>query len=317
MIDIDDLSPEDLVGTPLEGLLTEDEVDIDAGCDRFRHANEFNDERLQLFAKADYFVGRHVITGGFEYEDYSLFNLFVSSSRGRFRYFDFDQLDTNTPRVEYQNATSNNANDAAANWGYEKTSLFIQDAIQLTPTFELSLGLRYERFSQSDKPAFSQTIQDTYGIRSDANLDGKDLILPRLSFRWDLNDRTTLSGGLGRFSGGNPQVWVSNAFQAPVVFARADDVAGANPTQIPQVLLDEVAQGTPVPIDVISEGFNIPSDWKASLRLEYELGDGYITSAQYLHTRVEDGFLWRNRAQLDLGSTEPDRRRTRRSSDLR
>lgn len=305
MIDINDLSPEDLVGSPLEGLLTEDEVDISAGCDRFRHANEFNDERLQLFAKADYFVGRHVITGGVEYEDYSLFNVFVPSSRGRFRYFDFEQLDTNTPRVEYLNATSNNSDDAAASWGYDKWSLFVQDSIQLTPEFELSLGLRYERFSQSDRPAFSQTILDTYGLRSDANLDGKDLILPRLSFRWDIDDRTTLAGGVGRFSGGNPQVWVSNAFQTPAVFARVDDFAGADPTQIPQVLLDEVAQGTPVPIDVISEDFNIPSDWKASLRLEREFFDGYIATAQYLYTQVEDGFLWRNRAQLDLPAALP------------
>ncbi len=305
MIDIDDLTPEDLVGSPLEGLLTEDAVDINAGCDRFRHANEYNDERLQVLAKADYFVGRHVITGGFEYEDFSLFNLFVQSSLGRFRYFDYDQLATNTPRIDYINVPSNNARDGAASWGYEKWSLFIQDSIQLTPTFELSLGLRYESFDQSDRPAFSQSIFDTYGLRSDANLDGKDLILPRVSFRWDADERTTLTGGFGRFSGGNPQVWVSNAFQTPTVFARVNDFAGADPTQVPQVLQDQVAAGTPVPIDVISEGFDIPSDWKASLRLEREFFDGYIATAQYLYTRVEDGFLWRNRAQLDLAAALP------------
>ena len=305
MIDIDDLSPDDLIGSPLEGLLTEDEVDINAGCDRFRHANEYNDERLQIMAKADYFLGRHVITGGLEYEDFSLFNLFVQSSLGRFRYFDYDQLATNTPRIDYINVPSNNAQDGAASWGYEKTSLFIQDSIQMTPTFELSLGLRYERFSQSDRPAFSQSIQDTYGLRSDANLDGKDLILPRISFRWDIDDRTTFTGGFGRFSGGNPQVWVSNAFQTPTVFARVDDFAGADPTQVPQVLQDQVALGTPVPIDVISEDFNIPSDWKASLRIEREFFDGYVATAQYLYTQVEDGFLWRNRAQLDLASALP------------
>jgi outer membrane receptor for ferrienterochelin and colicin len=305
MIDIDDLTPDDLVGTPLEGLLTGDAVDIDAGCDRFRHANEYNDERLQVLAKADYFVGRHVITGGFEYEDFSLFNKFVPSSLGRFRYFDYDQLAGNTPRVEYTNATSNNSDDAAASWGYEKWSLFVQDSIQLTPTFELSLGLRYETFSQSDTPVFSQQILDTYGIRSDASLDGKDLILPRLSFRWDLGDRTTLTGGLGRFSGGNPQVWVSNAFQTPTVFARVDDYANADPTQVPPELQAEVALGTPVPIDVIAEDFNIPSDWKASLRIEHEFFDGYVATAQYLYTQVEDGFLWRNRAQLDLAGALP------------
>jgi len=303
--EIQNLDQNDVIGTPLEGLLTDDPGDIIGGCDRFRHANEYNDERLQVMAKADYFVGDHVITGGLEYEDFSLFNLFVQSSLGRFIYDGTDGIAANTADISYLNATSNNANDAAASWGYNKWSLFIQDSIQLSPTFELQLGLRYERFSQSDSPVYSQEIFDTYGVRSDANLDGKDLILPRLSFRWDVDDRTTLTGGFGRFSGGNPQVWVSNAFQTPAVFASVNDFVGADPTVIPPVLLNQVAAGTPLPIDVISEDFEIPSDWKASLRVEREFLDGYIASAQYLYTQVEDGFLWRNLAQTSLNDALP------------
>ena len=306
-MEIENLTFDDVQGTPLEGFLgaNTDLPDIISGCDRFRHANDFADERLQLQAKADYFVGRHVITGGIEYEDYSLFNLFVQDSLGRFQYDGTGGISSNTADIAYRNATSNNANDAAASWGYDKISLFAQDSIQLTPSFELTLGLRYERFSQSDSPVFSQTILDTYGIRSDANLDGKDLILPRVSFRWDIDDRSTLTGGLGRFSGGNPQVWISNAFQTPAVFASENNITGASPTQVPQVLLDEVAAGSPLPIDVISEDFNIPSDWKLSLRYERDFFDGYIGTVQYLYTQVEDGFLWQNRAQLDLSSTTP------------
>ncbi len=304
-LEIEDLDEDDVIGTPLEGLLTDDPGDIIAGCDRFRHANAYSDERLQIQAKADYFVGRHVITGGLDYEDFTLFNLFVQDSLGRFIYEGSDDLINNVADVSYRNATSNNSNDAAASWGYSRLALFIQDEIQLTPDFSLSLGLRYETFDQSDKPAFSQTILDTYGVRSDANLDGKDLILPRLSFRWDVDDRTTLTGGLGRFSGGNPQVWISNSFQTPAVFASENNLVGTDPTQVPQQLLDEVAQGQPLPIDVISEDFEIPSDWKASLRLEREFFDGYVATAQYLYTQVEKGFLWRNRAQLDLNDSLP------------
>lgn len=306
-IEFENLTFADVQGTPLEGFLTEDADlgDVDSGCDRFRHANEFADERLQIQLKADYFVGRHVITGGLDYEDYSLRNLFVQDSLGRFQYDGTTGISTNTADIAYRNATSNNSADAAAAWGYDRIALFIQDSIQLTPSFELSLGLRYETFSQSDRPVFSQEILDTYGIRSDANLDGKDLILPRISFRWDVDDRSSLSGGLGRFSGGNPQVWISNAFQTPAVFASENNITGAVPTQIPQVLLDEVAGGNPLPIDVISQDFEIPSDWKFSLRYEREFFDGYIGTAQYLYTQVEDGFLWQNRSQLDLGSTQP------------
>ena len=304
-VEIENLDADDVIGSPLEGLLTDDPGDIIGGCDRFRHANNFDDERLQVMAKADYFVGDHVVTAGIEYENFELFNQFVQSSLGRFQYDGVGGLTSQTADIAYNNATTNNAVDGAATWGYDKWTLFLQDSIQLSSNFEVSFGLRYERFDQSDRPVFSQTIQDVYGVDSSANLDGKDLILPRLSFRWDIDDRTSLTGGLGRFTGGDPKVWTSNAFQVPTVFASVNNVVGADPTQIPQVLLDQVAAGSPLPIDVIAEGFDIPSDWKLSFRLEREFWDGYVATAQYLYTRTADGFLWQNRAQLDLAAAQP------------
>ena len=56
-------------------------------------------------------------------------------------------------------------------------------------------------------------------MRTDNNLDGNDLFMPRVGFLWTPLDRTSISGGFGLFSGGNPEVWVSNAFQAPTFSA--------------------------------------------------------------------------------------------------
>jgi len=263
-IEIENLDQASVIGTPLDGLLTGDPGDIVAGCSRQDHANALNDERLQVLAKADYFVGDHVVTVGTEYEDFELFNLFVLSSRGRFQFDGYAGLINQTADVSYVNVPSNVATDGAASWGYKKWSLFAQDYWQITPAFELGLGIRYERFEQSDRPAFSQTIFDTYGLRSDTNLDGRDLILPRISFRWDRTDRMIITGGVGRFSGGDPKVWTSNAFQPQVVFA-SGAFTNVDPTVVPQPLIDAVAAGTPLPIDLISESFDIPSDWKASL----------------------------------------------------
>jgi hypothetical protein len=312
-LDINALDAADAVGTPLEGLFDDDDLDLIAGCDRFRHANAFEDERTQFFAKAEYLWGDHVTTVGAEYEEYELFNVFVFGSSGRFIYEGLDELIANTPEVDYRNATSNNASDAAAAWGYDKYTLFAADAWQITQDFELTYGLRYERFVQDDEPVRSAAIASTYGIDTSANLDGKDLILPRVGFRWDLDDATTLSGGFGRFAGGDPKVWTSNAFQPPV--ASADGVfPGANPASVPQALLDEVgAAAAGVPIDAIGEDFEIPSDWKASIRVDYELDrelfglefEDWRFTAQYLYTQVEDGFLWTNLAQTRLVGAQP------------
>ncbi|MFU8877102.1 MAG: hypothetical protein ACNA7E_03095, partial [Wenzhouxiangellaceae bacterium] len=145
------------------------------------------------------------------------------------------------------------------------------------------------------------------------NLDGNDLIMPRVGFLWRPLDRTSISGGVGLFAGGNPQVWISNAFQAPTVLA-SGNFTNVDPTVIPQELLDEVAAGQPTTIDVIDENFDTPSDWRASIRWEQgfdarignlDLGEDYRFTVQYLYNRTKDAFLWRNLAQTDLPAALP------------
>lgn len=313
MFDLD-IEPTDTAGTPLEGLLTgNNRTSFVLGCDRFRHANDYSDERLQLFGSADYQAGDHLITVGAEYESFELFNLFVQSSRGQFEFFNIDDFINRDARVAYINATSNNANDAAAAWGYDKMALFVQDTWQVNDTLELTFGLRYEEYMQDDAPAFSPEVQSDFGVNSSANLDGRDLILPRVGFRWDAAERTTVTGGFGLFAGGEPRVWISNAFQPLTVFAR-DNFSNVNPAQVPAALQSQVATGTGVPIDVISEDFEIPSDWKASLKVEQDfdmnfagmdLGSDYRFTAQYLYTRAKDSFMWSNLAQTNLAEALP------------
>ncbi len=308
------LTPSDLVGSPLEGLLLAGgEETFVGGCDRFRHANEFDDERLQLLVQGDYALGDHLITAGVEYEEYSLRNLFLASSNGRFIYRSLDQITNNTPQIDYVNFRTNNASDAAAEWGLEKFTLFAQNTWQAADNLEVGFGVRWEFFTQDDTPPFDPAVDTDYGVNtSGQNLNGKDLIMPRFSFRWDQSDRTTVTGGFGLFSGGNPQVWVSNAFQEATTFARQSSGTPITSFAIPQPLLDTVANGSGRVIDVIAEDFEIPSDWKGSLRIDHELnlerfglGDGYLLTAQYLYTASQDAYLWENRAQTDLAAALP------------
>ena len=192
--------------------------------------------------------------------------------------------------------------------------------MQVSSDLEISYGLRYENYAQSDKPGFNQEILDTYGVRSDENLDGRDLIMPRVSFRWDLDDRTTLTGGLGKFSGGEPKVWISNAFSKQSVRV-SEEIVGADPTVIPPSLIALVDTESPVPIDSIDPNFTIPSDWKASLKIERLtdlgfLGDGYTFTAQALYTKTSNGFRWINLAQTALAGRQQYRRRAGRPDHL-
>ena len=96
----------------------------------------------------------------------------------------------------------------------------VQDTWQVHDMVEVTFGVRYEQFQQSDQPAFSNDVYGTFGERTDWNIDGKRLFMPRLSFRTTALDQWVFSGGYGLFSGGDPKVWTSNVFQVPTTFAR-------------------------------------------------------------------------------------------------
>ncbi|NRA29935.1 MAG: TonB-dependent receptor [Parvularculaceae bacterium] len=320
------LTPNELIGTPLEGTLDtseiapDEEFQVTGACDRFRHANAFEDERLQFLARADYSWEDHNFSVAVEYENYDLFNLFVQRSNGEFIFDGYDNLVNGVADVRYNNSPTNDANDAAAEWGFSKWSFLAQDQWRLLDNLTVNYGIRYERYAQDDEPIDSPTFQSEYGFSSAQNLDGLDIWQPRVGFEYEPFERTKITGGFGLFSGGNPQVWVSNAFQGLAANVR-DTVSGVDPNVVPQSLQDELAMvsiDTFVPIDVISPDFEIPSDWKGSLRVDQEfdidfnkfglpldLGDDYKFTFQYIRTETNNGFLWRNLAQLDLAATQP------------
>ena len=310
-ISLRDWTPADLAGTPLAGLVDANgniPSTIVGGCDAYRHANDYDDSRLVIFGSADYTWNNHVFTAGGEYEQFELYNLFVYSSNGQFIFESPQDLINQTGDVVYRNVNSNNVEDGAAGWGYDRFTAFAEDTWQVLDNLSINYGIRYEHYSQDDQPAYDAGVEATYGLDSRSNLDGKDILMPRVGFRWDALDRTTVTGGFGLFAGGAPQVWISNAFQAPVVYA---SYSGAIPDlSVPQAAIDYVANNTASVIDVIDPNFEIPADWRASVRVDQEfdmnfgginLGDNYLFTAQYLYSKSENAFAWQNLAQLELG----------------
>jgi hypothetical protein len=323
------LSEADLVGTPFEGYLddgdanTAETTDVffgTGGCDIYRQGNTFDDERLQLYGAANYVWGDHFFTVGGEYQDYSLDNLFAQRSVGEFIFNSVDDLENQIATVSVLLPDTGNREDIRAAWGYNKLALFAQDSWQIRPDFRLDYGLRFETFMQDDKPQQRTFFQDRYGYSNTENLDGNSLVMPRVGFEYTPFDRTKITGGFGLFAGGDPQVWTSNAFTPPVFYERTSDLAGVNPANgTPDSLTTAVMANNandPGPIDVISNNFDTPSDWKASLRLDQRfdlnfeqvgvnLGEDYLISLQALYAATNKGFRWIDLAQTDLADALP------------
>jgi hypothetical protein len=183
------------------------------GPDQFRHAN-----KLETQTRTGSFIGTwergdHTIKGGVQVDQTTIFNLFVPNSDGTY-YFDSiaDFQAGRANELIYRNALSNNPNDAAANFSYLVYSTMLQDTWDVTDDLTVSYGLRYDTYKSQDDVAFNQAFTNRYGFSNQATYDGRDVFMPRLSFSWQAKDNLEVSGGLGLFSGGLPDVFLSNSF---------------------------------------------------------------------------------------------------------
>jgi len=298
-------------------ITTTDGGTVFIGPDEFRHANYLTNDLDQIKLKGDLRLGDHTLSVGYEREMLDIFNLFVSASRGVYEFSSIDDFEARTAsRLFYQNAFTNDANDGAAAFGYNVDSLYVQDAWQITPDFELQFGLRYESFSSSDKPLFNQNFFDRYGFSNQETLDGRDLFMPRLGFNWQVSDDTLLRGGVGLFGGGTPNVWVSNSYSndgVTIVNQTYSDPASPVLQNVdgyninPEALEDVSNLRGDGSVNAIDPGFEVPSQWKVNLGVEHFFADDWKFSADVILSRVKDEVVWRD-IRLVQSGTAPDGR---------
>ena len=247
------------------------------GADDSRQANKLTYELWNYKAAANYTMGDHLFTFGAEREEFSVFNLFIQETMGEWRFSGVDNFQNGIfDYFEYSNAVgSNDQNDGAANFGYEINTFYVQDKWQVSDKLDVTAGLRYDYYTSSDKPAYNAAFETKYGFRNDENMDGRDLLQPRFGFNYELADNVKLHGGFGLFSGGNPNVWISNNYSNDGVtladyIVRGGDLANytypdtGNPFfDVPQEGIDFIAGAAGVgSVNALDPNFELPSEWK-------------------------------------------------------
>jgi hypothetical protein len=306
---------------------------IAAGNDRFRHRNELDNESDLFKLRADWLLGDHSLTAGFEREEYTVRNLFVPGSRGWWRFNSIDDLENQVlGDVLYGNSNAPDADPSFAETEFSLAvnSFYVQDEWTPNDRLTLKFGLRFDEYSNSDDPVENPVIDTRYGFSNTENLDGKDLALPRIGFDYVVNDRLTLRGGAGLFGGGTPLIMLSNSYAGngitrtflrlfasfnttPEEFAAAQQALNELPTNPQTAAFDNLQQyiGEDVAsaqnIDFVDPNFDILSTWKYSIGAEYVFGDDWILSGDIILSDVNDGYDIRElrRSQID---TAPDGR---------
>ncbi len=308
------------------------DVDVYLGGDDSRQSNQLNYEVFNIALTANWQVGDHTLSFGFTRDDLDVFNLFVQHTETEIRFSDtLDDMDNViatalenfrngfADSIYYNNAPSNNPTDAAADWGYAINTVFVQDEFSIGDKLDVLVGLRYDWYDTSDKPEENADFVADYGFSNSTNLDGEGLLQPRVGFTYYFNEQLTFRGGVGLYSGGDPNVWLSNNFSAnnvlqfgqrgrsfgytdgtrslfdpDVVYLGLEDGVPAGPGYgVPSELFNAVAGGTGdnFELNFLDPDFEIPSEWKYSLGATYEFGENWVLSGDLLVTRGKDSAI--------------------------
>jgi hypothetical protein len=212
---------------------------LSSGPGIFRSANQLDTRVDQAKIQMNIDAGDHQIKLGAEVNDLQVFNLFAINATGTlfFRNLDdfrnglvasggfssvFGDIADNLAGGGLGGGTINatptgDINEAAATFGRQIWSFYAQDEWQATDQLNIAAGLRVQIYDGSAPRANPQFLS-RYGF-SNANAFSKidPVILPRIAATYSLENEgffrnSSVTAGVGMFSGGDPIVYFSNAF---------------------------------------------------------------------------------------------------------
>ncbi|WNO61520.1 carboxypeptidase regulatory-like domain-containing protein [Rheinheimera sp. MMS21-TC3] len=288
------------------------------GVDDSRQSNKLKYDTTFLKLAGTYTLGDHVIYGGYEFEEYNVFNMFVQHSIGEYRFSNIDAFENGIASTVYygNGAGTHNPADAAANFGYATHTLYAQDEYYIYDMdMTITYGLRYDWYSSSDEPRVNENFVNRYGFANNTTFDGESLLQPRVGVNWNLNDNIELRGGVGLYSGGNPNVWLANGYQNDGVTAvqlsqRNVDLfstplsgEGRPLFDIPQNMYDSVtnANGDSA-VNAVDPNFKLPKEWKYAIGGTYTFDEGTVVMADILYSIAKDQSIVRDIAMEQVGT---------------
>jgi len=292
--------------------------EVIAGQERNRHANVKDNETTKFAFHGLYLQGDIEYKFGLEIEKVWNSDLYARNGAGTWYFDSINDFENKIPSfVQYGNAYTNNMKDLAAEIDSTEYAFYLEANSELFDGFDLNAGLRYETLSMDSTPNFNENYEAIYGYSNTENLDGLDILLPRLSFSWQLSEKLTARGGVGRFSGGMPLVWISNAYTndgITNVSAPPSAVAETigNPDnvvfdEVPLSLQNSLVQGNGSTSTVDSH-FEIPSDWRYQLALDVvfdvpmlgDAGENFSWTTELIYVDRQDSAHWIDQTRVKV-----------------
>jgi len=312
------------------------------GPDVSRHSNKLNTENLSIDFTARKDAGDHSIKATFGYSRINTFNLFLQRSLGDF-YFDSvaDFQNRIASRLRFGAAVpSLDANDAAASFTSRAYTFGIQDDWEVFPDLEMNFGLRYDLYNNPTAVPLNTNFLTRQNFPNTKTFDDEGVFQPRIGFNWQASDRLVVSGGIGIFAGGTPDVFLSNSYSntgqrtnaidiqrnatsatcnvspADPTFCAASltGVTGKIPATVSAFTATNVAALAAAPVNAIDPNISTARQARATLSVNYDadlgpLGDGWLFGVDALYGNVIEAYQWTDARSVDIGTLPDGRRR--------
>lgn len=289
---------------------------VSFGPDISRQTNALRVKSYGGLIQARLKKGAHDIRVFGEFQNTKTFNSFLQRSAGDY-YFDSiaDFAAGNAQRFRYgNNPQTLIPENAAARFEYQAYTFGIQDNWRINDMLTVNAGFRYDVYGGSSHAVVNPNFLARYGFANNKYLNGLEVPQPRLGFTFKPTREISIRGGVGIFSGGTPDVYVSNSFSNTGVLTNAIDIqqtsnatynnaSGAtiltnvNGTMIPSAantVLQSAALSGTSPVNAVDPKFRIPSQWRGTLSVDWTpaelgfLGRGWNFGADVLISGVRD-----------------------------
>ena len=307
---------------------------LTSGPGTFRSANDLQYTVDQLKLSADWLVGDHLLTVGYEQETRDVFNLFIPNATGTIVFAsEADLVAGNAAEIDMTGSYTQSAADAAASFERSINSFYLQDEWRASDALTFIFGVRFDEYTSSDKPILNPVFETRYGFANTQTFDGLELVQPRIGLTWDAPSTsfgsTQITAGFGVFGGGDPTVHFANAYQnfggalgtaddgdAPCVAGdlQVTDATGqftGLPSCIPQAAADQ-ANANIGPVAAVDPKFDLPSNERWSLGFNHLMStnnsffDGWTVKLDYIHTKHKNAVDWVDLRLSSNGVTLPD-----------
>ena len=305
---------------------------VNIGNERSSMANSLDQDIYTVEDNLTWYKGNHTFTFGTHNEFYKFANLFIQDANGSYNFTDkahFDKyyadfvagtIDPNYNYFrQYRYGVANVDVTGDPRWktpfSAGQLGFYAQDKWNITPSFQLTYGLRMEiplffKTPTANEPFNTYAAQHNWDVRTNHKLSSTPLWSPRVGFRWDINkDRQfILRGGLGIFTGRIPYVWISNNFAKTGLQMQTYSVN--NPKGLELILNPngQEANATRLraagsqEVNVFEDKFKFAQTLKANLGFDFHLL-GIDWTAEAIYSKTLNDIYYKNLAVDKTGQT--------------